>query len=146
MMLQSKGSRPLIFSQWTSVLDILGWLLKTMGLPHVRLDGSTVVAERLSTVDRSVPHPPYTPCPCAETFLYCCSSFCCTRKLGKLLLCHSRLCSVVLHLLQTGICFCQIVCTTPGAVVASKLVLACHLVPLLGPSKQICHPALSVYS
>ncbi|KAL3132188.1 hypothetical protein ABBQ32_008788 [Trebouxia sp. C0010 RCD-2024] len=50
--LQSKGSRPLIFSQWTSVLDILGWLLKTMGLPHVRLDGSTVVAERLSTVDR----------------------------------------------------------------------------------------------
>ena len=51
VLLQSKGSRPLIFSQWTSVLDILGWLLESMGLAHVRLDGSTVVADRLSTVD-----------------------------------------------------------------------------------------------
>ena len=51
VLLQSKGSRPLIFSQWTSVLDILGWLLEIMGLAYVRLDGSTVVADRLSTVD-----------------------------------------------------------------------------------------------
>ncbi len=49
--LQAKGSRPLIFSQWTSVLDILGWLLEIMGLTYVRLDGSTAVADRLSTVD-----------------------------------------------------------------------------------------------
>ncbi|KAL0034958.1 hypothetical protein WJX79_002584 [Trebouxia sp. C0005] len=49
--LQAKGSRALIFSQWTSVLDILGWLLEMMGLTYVRLDGSTAVADRLSTVD-----------------------------------------------------------------------------------------------
>ncbi|KAA6428197.1 MAG: SNF2 family DNA-dependent ATPase [Trebouxia sp. A1-2] len=47
----AKGSRALIFSQWTSVLDILGWLLEMMGLTYVRLDGSTAVADRLSTVD-----------------------------------------------------------------------------------------------
>lgn len=41
----------MIFSQWTSVLDILGWLLEMMGLTYVRLDGSTAVADRLSTVD-----------------------------------------------------------------------------------------------
>ena len=51
LLLQAKGSRALIFSQWTSVLDILGWLLKMMGLTYVRLDGSTAVADRLSTVD-----------------------------------------------------------------------------------------------
>lgn len=49
--MQAKGSRPLIFSQWTSVLDILGWLLDVLGLAHVRLDGSTAVDERLATVD-----------------------------------------------------------------------------------------------
>ncbi|KAL0021639.1 hypothetical protein WJX77_003224 [Trebouxia sp. C0004] len=48
---QAKGSQALIFSQWTSVLDILGWLLEMMGLTYVRLDGSTAVADRLSTVD-----------------------------------------------------------------------------------------------
>lgn len=51
LVLQAKGSRALIFSQWTSVLDILGWLLEMMGLTYVRLDGSTAVADRLSTVD-----------------------------------------------------------------------------------------------
>ena len=51
LLLQAKGSRALIFSQWTSVLDILGWLLKMMGLTYVRLDGSTAIADRLSTVD-----------------------------------------------------------------------------------------------
>ena len=51
VLLQNKGSRPLIFSQWTSVLDILGWLLEIMGLTYVRLDGSTLVADRLATVD-----------------------------------------------------------------------------------------------
>jgi SWI/SNF-related matrix-associated actin-dependent regulator 1 of chromatin subfamily A len=35
------GSRPLIFSQWTAVLDIIEWLMEVMQLPYVRLDGST---------------------------------------------------------------------------------------------------------
>ena len=51
VIMQGKGSRALIFSQWTSVLDILGWLLDMMGLTYVRLDGSTPVADRLPTVD-----------------------------------------------------------------------------------------------
>lgn len=49
---QARGSRPLIFSQWTSTLDVLEWLLQQLGLPFLRLDGSTAVAERLSLVDR----------------------------------------------------------------------------------------------
>ena len=49
---QAAGSRPLIFSQWTSVLDVLEWLLRQLGLPFLRLDGSTAVAERLSLVDK----------------------------------------------------------------------------------------------
>lgn len=49
--LQGAGSRPLIFSQWTSVLDLLEWLMQDLGLSFVRLDGSTAVAERLSIVD-----------------------------------------------------------------------------------------------
>ena len=44
--------RPLIFSQWTSTLDILEWLLDLLKLPYLRLDGSTAVAERLATVDQ----------------------------------------------------------------------------------------------
>ena len=49
---QAKGSRPLVFSQWTSTLDVLEWLLQQLGLPFLRLDGSTAVAERLSLVDQ----------------------------------------------------------------------------------------------
>jgi hypothetical protein len=41
--LQEAGSRPLIFSQWTSVLDILEWFLQERGMTYVRLDGSTAV-------------------------------------------------------------------------------------------------------
>lgn len=50
--LKEKGSRPLIFSQWTAVLDIIEWLMEVLQLPYVRLDGSTAVDERLATVDR----------------------------------------------------------------------------------------------
>lgn len=50
--LQEDGSRPLIFSQWTAVLDIMEWLMDELQLPYVRLDGSTAVDERLATVDR----------------------------------------------------------------------------------------------
>ncbi len=50
--LKEAGSRPLIFSQWTSMLDIIEWLMDFLQLPYVRLDGSTAVDERLATVDR----------------------------------------------------------------------------------------------
>ncbi len=50
--LKEAGSRPLIFSQWTSMLDIIEWLMDVLQLPYVRLDGSTAVDERLATVDR----------------------------------------------------------------------------------------------
>eukprot|EP00879_Flechtneria_rotunda_P017507 GHRR01018356.1.p1 GENE.GHRR01018356.1~~GHRR01018356.1.p1 ORF type:complete len:1057 (+),score=419.84 GHRR01018356.1:236-3406(+) len=42
--LRAVGSRPLIFSQWTTVLDILEWFLHERGLTYVRLDGSTAVS------------------------------------------------------------------------------------------------------
>ncbi len=50
--LREAGSRPLIFSQWTAVLDVIEWLMDELRLPYVRLDGSTAVDERLATVDR----------------------------------------------------------------------------------------------
>lgn len=50
--LKANGSRPLIFSQWTAVLDIIEWLMEVLQLPYVRLDGSTAVDERLATVDK----------------------------------------------------------------------------------------------
>jgi SWI/SNF-related matrix-associated actin-dependent regulator 1 of chromatin subfamily A len=50
--LKEEGSRPLIFSQWTAVLDVIEWLMEDLMLPYVRLDGSTAVDERLATVDR----------------------------------------------------------------------------------------------
>jgi len=50
--LQEAGSRPLIFSQWTSVLDILEWFLQERGMTYVRLDGSTAVPDRQPLVDR----------------------------------------------------------------------------------------------
>lgn len=49
--MQAAGSRPLIFSQWVVMLDILEWLLQCLRLPYVCLDGSTAVAERLTLVD-----------------------------------------------------------------------------------------------
>lgn len=52
--LKAAGSRPLIFSQWTSVLDVMEWLMSELQLPYVRLDGSTAVEERLATVDKCV--------------------------------------------------------------------------------------------
>ncbi|XP_028794372.1 protein CHROMATIN REMODELING 19 [Neltuma alba] len=49
--LQNGGHRVLIFSQWTSMLDILEWSLDVMGLTYRRLDGSTQVTERQTIVD-----------------------------------------------------------------------------------------------
>ncbi|KAF9624110.1 hypothetical protein IFM89_007808 [Coptis chinensis] len=50
-MLQRGGHRVLIFSQWTSMLDILEWTLDVIGVTYKRLDGSTQVTERQNIVD-----------------------------------------------------------------------------------------------
>lgn len=50
--MQKAGSRPLIFSQWTALLDVMEWLMDELQLPYVRMDGSTAVEERLATVDK----------------------------------------------------------------------------------------------
>ncbi|KAL3692845.1 hypothetical protein R1sor_006496 [Riccia sorocarpa] len=49
--LKESGHRPLIFSQWTQMLDILEWALEVLGLTYVRLDGSTQVSRRQEIVD-----------------------------------------------------------------------------------------------
>eukprot|EP00262_Sarcandra_glabra_P002084 TRINITY_DN1233_c1_g1_i2.p1 TRINITY_DN1233_c1_g1~~TRINITY_DN1233_c1_g1_i2.p1 ORF type:complete len:740 (+),score=133.64 TRINITY_DN1233_c1_g1_i2:255-2474(+) len=49
--LKEGGHRVLIFSQWTSMLDILEWTLDVIGVTYRRLDGSTQVTERQSIVD-----------------------------------------------------------------------------------------------
>ncbi|KAF3431011.1 hypothetical protein FNV43_RR25741 [Rhamnella rubrinervis] len=49
--LQQAGHRVLIFSQWTSMLDILEWTLDVIGVTYRRLDGSTQVSERQTIVD-----------------------------------------------------------------------------------------------
>ena len=53
-MVQAEGSRPLIFSQWTTVLDLVEALLDSLSLPYLRLDGSTPVPSRLALVDQYV--------------------------------------------------------------------------------------------
>lgn len=50
--MQAEGHHLLIFSQWTSMLNILEWLLDRLQLPYLRLDGSTAVADRLALVDK----------------------------------------------------------------------------------------------
>ncbi|KAF4361310.1 hypothetical protein F8388_001199 [Cannabis sativa] len=49
--LKEAGHRVLIFSQWTSMLDILEWTLDVIGLSYRRLDGSTQVSDRQTIVD-----------------------------------------------------------------------------------------------
>ncbi|KAL5760672.1 hypothetical protein ACOSQ2_019510 [Xanthoceras sorbifolium] len=50
-LLKKGGHRVLIFSQWTSMLDILEWTLDVIGVTYRRLDGSTQVTERQAIVD-----------------------------------------------------------------------------------------------
>ena len=50
--LRAAGSRPLIFSPWKIMLDVLEWVLQCLGLSFFRLDGSTPVEERQALVDR----------------------------------------------------------------------------------------------
>ncbi|KAK9106448.1 hypothetical protein Syun_022459 [Stephania yunnanensis] len=49
--LKKSGHRVLIFSQWTSMLDILEWALDVIGVTYRRLDGSTQVTDRQTIVD-----------------------------------------------------------------------------------------------
>lgn len=49
--LANDGHRVLIFSQWTTMLDILEWTLEVIGVTYRRLDGGTPVTERQTIVD-----------------------------------------------------------------------------------------------
>ncbi|KAK8449399.1 hypothetical protein SEVIR_7G212600v4 [Setaria viridis] len=49
--LANDGHRVLIFSQWTTMLDILEWALEIIGVTYRRLDGGTPVTERQTIVD-----------------------------------------------------------------------------------------------
>ena len=49
--LLSRDSRPLIFSQWKIVLDILETVIRERGHKYVRLDGGTAVEERQRICD-----------------------------------------------------------------------------------------------
>lgn len=49
--LQKEGHRPLIFSQWTNMLDILEWALDVMGFTYTRLDGRYDLVQFASIVD-----------------------------------------------------------------------------------------------
>ena len=49
--LVAKGHRILLFSQWTSLLDIFEVLLNTLDLKFLRLDGSISVSERQALID-----------------------------------------------------------------------------------------------
>jgi len=44
--LAKEGHHTLLFSQWTRILDLLEVLAQTLGIPYLRLDGSTPVRAR----------------------------------------------------------------------------------------------------
>eukprot|EP00794_Sanderia_malayensis_P000180 gene180-793_t len=50
--LKDKGSRVLLFSQFTSMLDIIEIYMKHLHYKFLRLDGQTPVSERLSLIDK----------------------------------------------------------------------------------------------
>lgn len=48
---KANGDRALVFSQFTSVMDILGWVFDQHDIPFTRMDGSTPIAERQGLMD-----------------------------------------------------------------------------------------------
>jgi SWI/SNF-related matrix-associated actin-dependent regulator 1 of chromatin subfamily A len=48
---KANGDRALVFSQFTSVMDILGWVFDDHDINFMRMDGSTPIAERQSLMD-----------------------------------------------------------------------------------------------
>ncbi|KAF2831327.1 hypothetical protein CC86DRAFT_281980 [Ophiobolus disseminans] len=48
---KENGDRALVFSQFTSVMDILGWVFDDHDIDFMRMDGSTPIAERQSLMD-----------------------------------------------------------------------------------------------
>jgi len=49
--LEAQGHRTLLFSQWTTILDIIEVFLEQRGTPFLRLDGSTSVSARQQLID-----------------------------------------------------------------------------------------------
>lgn len=48
---KENGDRALVFSQFTSVMDILGWVFDDHDIAHMRMDGSTPIQERQGLMD-----------------------------------------------------------------------------------------------
>jgi SWI/SNF-related matrix-associated actin-dependent regulator 1 of chromatin subfamily A len=48
---KANGDRALVFSQFTSVMDILGWVFDDHDIAFMRMDGNTPIAERQSLLD-----------------------------------------------------------------------------------------------
>ena len=48
---KENGDRALVFSQFTSVMDILGWVFDDHDINFMRMDGSTPIAERQGLMD-----------------------------------------------------------------------------------------------
>ncbi|KAH4935185.1 hypothetical protein HBI38_116030 [Parastagonospora nodorum] len=48
---KANGDRALVFSQFTSVMDILSWVFDEHAIDFMRMDGSTPIAERQSLMD-----------------------------------------------------------------------------------------------
>jgi hypothetical protein len=51
---QARGDRVLLFSQFTTLLDIIEQMLAAMGYQYLRLDGQTPVPDRLALIDEFV--------------------------------------------------------------------------------------------
>ncbi|KAI9301704.1 SNF2 family N-terminal domain-containing protein [Cunninghamella echinulata] len=50
--IKQQGNKILLFSQFTSMLDILEYVMKTLGFTFLRLDGTTKVGERQILIDQ----------------------------------------------------------------------------------------------
>lgn len=48
---KENGDRALVFSQFTSVMDILGWVFDDADIAFMRMDGNTPIAERQTLMD-----------------------------------------------------------------------------------------------